>query len=240
MQRIVIIGASSGIAEHCARLWVRDASLVLVGRDALRLEPIAADLRVRNPDAAVQVVSMEGISTAAIERVVNRIAAGGAIDMALIAQGMLPDQQATEQDLALMETALTVTGTVPVLYAQMLASIMERQGYGTLGIIGSVAGDLPRRSNYSYGAAKAMLAFYTQGLQQRFAGTNVKIVLIKPGPVDTKMTMHLSLHKISAGVAAATIVAGMRDAVRVIYVPGYWRWIMAILAHAPETVRRRV
>ena len=91
-------------------------------------------------------------------------------------------------DLGLCEEALAVNGVSPALFAEAFAGPMQQANQGTLAIIGSVAGDRGRKSNYVYGAAKGLVTRYAQGLQHRLAGTNVKVVLIKPGPTDTPMT----------------------------------------------------
>jgi decaprenylphospho-beta-D-erythro-pentofuranosid-2-ulose 2-reductase len=85
--------------------------------------------------------------------------------------------------------------------AEAFAKHMARGDHGTLALVGSVAGDRGRKSNYVYGAAKGLVTRYAQGLQHRFAGTGVKVVLIKPGPTDTPMTAHLKVQ----GAKLATV-----------------------------------
>jgi len=137
---------------------------------------------------------------------------------------------------------LEVNAISPVLYAEAFAKHMGRLNHGTLAVIGSVAGDRGRRSNYIYGAAKGMVTRYVQGLQHRFAGitgNRVKVVLIKPGPTDTPMTAQFkakgmklaSVEEVSAG-----IVAGIAGGKSVVYVPGKWRLIMTIIQHIPAFV----
>jgi short-subunit dehydrogenase len=119
MKRIVIVGATSRIAEHCARRWVQQgpAHVVLVGRDPARLEVLAQDLRVRGNGAVVQVRSVDFERPEAIAGLVRELEAEGAIDVALIAHGSLPDQAACQADLALAAAALSVNGLSPVLFA---------------------------------------------------------------------------------------------------------------------------
>jgi decaprenylphospho-beta-D-erythro-pentofuranosid-2-ulose 2-reductase len=102
---------------------------------------------------------------------------------------------------------------------------MEERNQGTLAIIGSVAGDRGKKSNYVYGAAKGLLARYVQGLQHRFAKSNVKIVLIKPGPTDTPMTAEMKAKGVkmaSAEVVAQIIVVGINQGEAIIYAPKKW------------------
>ena len=114
---------------------------------------------------------------------------------------------------------------------------------GTLAIIGSVAGDRGRKSNYIYGAAKGLVARYAQGLQHRLANTNVKVVLIKPGPTDTPMTAlqkqeGMKLAKVDD--VAAMIVNGIARGKPVIYAPGKWALIMMVVRHIPSAVFNRI
>jgi hypothetical protein len=108
-----------------------------------------------------------------------------------------------------------------------------------LALIGSVAGDRGRKSNYVYGAAKGMVTRYAQGLQHRFAGSAVKVVLIKPGPTDTPMTTHLKAQGAKL-TPVEEVAKGIVDAINrgqaVAYVPGKWRLIMWVIRHLPGFV----
>jgi short-subunit dehydrogenase len=180
-QRIVIIGATSAIAEHCARLWLdrHSVHLTLVGRDAARTEKVAADLRVRSAASTVTVRTADFNDPAAIRALADTIAAGGVPQQVLIAHGSLPDQQQCQRDLGAAAEALHVNGVSPVLFAEAFAAHMETAG-GVITIIGSVAGDRGRRSNYVYGAAKGLVTRYAQGMQHRLAGSGsaLKVVLV--------------------------------------------------------------
>jgi len=235
-KRIVIIGATSAIAEHCARLWVQAApcDLVLVARDQARAERVAADLRVRGPQSRVEVATCGFLDAAEIERGVGALWGSG-VDLVLVAHGVLPDQAACEQDLAACRAALDVNALSPVLFAEAFARRMASQGHGTLAVIGSVAGDRGRKSNYVYGAAKGLVERYLQGLRHRFAGTAIKVAVIKPGPTDTPMTAHLKGSAKLAPVedVARAIVKALERGQEVIYAPGKWRVIMLVIRHLP-------
>jgi short-subunit dehydrogenase len=238
-KRIVIIGATSSIAEHCARLWVQDGAvdLVLVARDRVRAERVAADLRVRGPQSRVEVVTSGFLDAAEIENTSGAVWAGG-VDLVLVAHGMLPDQAGCEQDLNACRAALDVNAISPVLFAEAFARRMATQNRGTVAVIGSVAGDRGRKSNYVYGAAKGLVDRYLQGLRHRFAGSGVKIAVIKPGPTDTPMTAHLkgSTKLASVEAVARDIVDALARGKEVIYVPGKWRVIMLVIRHLPGFV----
>lgn len=245
LKRIVIIGATSSIAEHCARLWVKDAvvDLTLVGRDLDKTERVAADLRVRSPQSVIRVLEANFVAPLAIQQLVDGIVTEGAVHTVLIAHGSLPDQEICQQDLTACHDALTVNGISPVLFAEVFAGHMQKANHGTLAIIGSVAGDRGRKSNYVYGAAKGLVTRYAQGLQHRLSNTGVKVVLIKPGPTDTPMTAHLKLQ--GGGLAkvedvAMRIVTAINQGKSVVYAPIKWVLIMMVIRHLPRFIFNRM
>lgn len=243
MKRIVIIGATSSIAEHCARLWVKEPiDLTLVGRNQTKLDKIAKDLKVRSPQSSIATRIVEFEDPHAIGIVVAELSVKP-VDIALIAHGSLPEQHECQSNLSLNKETLEINGVSPVVFAEAFASHMERYNQGTLAIIGSVAGDRGRKSNYVYGAAKGLVTRYAQGLQHRLAKTDVKVVLIKPGPTDTPMTM---IHK-KKGVKLADvdevskkIVAAVARRKRIVYVPKKWFLIMLIIKNLPDFVFRKL
>lgn len=240
LQRIVIIGATSSMAEHCARLWLtgRQVDLTLVGRDAARTERVAADLRVRSPGSTVRVLSAGFSDAGGIAALAAAIVAHGMPQQVLIAHGSLPDQQQCQADLALAAEALDVNGVSPALFAEAFAGHMEPHG-GVITIIGSVAGERGRRSNYVYGAAKGLVTRYAQGLQHRLAGSGsaLKVVLVKPGPTATPMTAHLPQRGLATVESVARlIVDGSAAGKPVIYAPGKWALIMLVIRNLPAVV----
>ncbi len=245
---IAIIGATSAMAEHCARLWAarQPARISLVGRDPERLARIAADLAVRAPATRIDTLA-QGSATdpQAISELVQQLCADTPVDIALIAHGLLPDQAQCEQDLSANAQALALNGASPALYAEAFVSHMQRAGRGTVAVIGSVAGDRGRKSNYVYGAAKGLVTRYMQGLQHRLAlqKSPVRAVLIKPGPTDTPMTAHLKAQ----GARLAPVQNVAQDIVRAIdagkpvaYAPGKWALIMLVIRHLPRLIFNRM
>lgn len=244
-KRIVIVGATSLIAEHCARLWIKAGplDLVLVGRNAAKLERIAEDLRVRSPESDIRTLSTDLIDAKGIGSLVEQLASATAVDVALIAHGCLPDQFACQADTEQCHEMLAVNGLSPVLFAEAFAGYMQKAGGGALVIIGSVAGDRGRKSNYVYGAAKGLVERYAQGLQHRLAASGVRVVLIKPGPTDTPMTAHLKdrgVRLAEAGEVARKIVRGVEEGRDVVYAPARWRLIMWIIRHLPQRLFNRL
>jgi decaprenylphospho-beta-D-erythro-pentofuranosid-2-ulose 2-reductase len=242
--KIVVIGATSGIAEHCCRLWAAEQAVefLLVARDQAKLERIATDLRVRGPSSTVTTVHGDFLDRTFIQRVVDDAVAAGPVDIALIAHGWMPENQ-VGLDLATCEQILDVNAISPVLFAEAFAQHFVKAGRGTLAIIGSVAGDVTRRANYLYGASKALLTRYAQGLDHRLHGTGVNVVLIKPGPTDTPMTSHMkAAGKRMAPVedVARATVEGIRRSKAVVYTPPIWQLIMLVVRHIPRPIFNRL
>lgn len=239
-KHIVIIGATSSIAEHCARIWLQaePVHLTLVGRNLNKTEQIAVDLQVRSPQSTIKVLEANFIDPQAIQALVQSICVHTPIDIVLIAHGSLPNQGECQENLNATNDALTINGISPVLFAEAFAAHMERANHGTLALISSVAGERGRKSNYVYGAAKGLITRYVQGLQHRFAKTKVKVVVIKPGPTETPMTAGLKNQQGLASVAhvAKQIVKGINAQQAVIYTPIKWRLIMWIIKHLPAPI----
>lgn len=240
-KRIAIIGATSAMAEHCARLWVEKSSveMILVGRNAQRTERVAADLRVRSPASQISVMESDFLDPDRIKATVDRITAQGSVDIVLIAHGTLPEQADCQTNLSLCRNTLEINGISPVLFAEAFAGIMEKANHGTLAIIGSVAGDRGRKKNYTYGSAKGLVDRYTQGLQHRLAKTKVNIVLLKPGPTETPMTAKLMSDTLKASPVALVsqqIVNAIEKKRLVAYIPFKWRIIMWTIKHIPVNI----
>jgi decaprenylphospho-beta-D-erythro-pentofuranosid-2-ulose 2-reductase len=238
-KRVVILGAASAIAEAAARLWAaRGASFALVGRNADRLETVAADLRVRGATRteAVAADCTKVDADATLKRIVKTL---GGVDVLLLAYGVLGDQKECERDPASAAALLRTNFTSAAAWCLAAADILERQGTGALVVIGSVAGDRGRASNYIYGASKAGLGVLVEGIAHRLARTGARAVLIKPGFVDTPMTAWV----VEKGPlwarperVANIIVASADRASPVVYAPWFWRGIMFVVRNIPSAI----
>jgi short-subunit dehydrogenase len=228
--KVAIIGATSAIAQEVARLYAAEgAALFLVARDEAKLNPVAADLRVRGAKSVDTFVA----DLASRDRDAAIVAAAGTADVVLIAHGSLPDQHAVEADPAAQAREVEVNATSFISLAAHFANVLKPGS--VLALIGSVAGDRGRRSNYTYGAAKAAVHAYSEGLRARLAPSNVAVVLIKPGWVDTPMTAGFRKNPLFA--SAASVARASKRAIEarrgVVYVPGFWRWISLAVAMLP-------
>ena len=164
------------------------------------------------------------------------------MDTVLIAHGTLPDQPACEADYAVTLEAMTTNALSAISLLTRLANRFESQRRGTLAVISSVAGDRGRKSNYVYGTAKAAVSTFLDGLRNRLYESGVKVVTAKPGFVDTPMTA--SFEKGLLWAQPDAVGRGIHQAIvrgkDVVYLPGFWRLIMMIIRHVPETVFKRL
>ena len=240
---VLIIGATSAIAEAAARLFAeRGCKLHLLARDSERLAAITADLQLRGA-ASVASESWEASRFEDHPRLIDAaFAALGRIDIALLAHGTLPQQADCAADFtaALRELNTNAIGAVSML--THLANRFEEQGGGTLAVITSVAGDRGRQSNYLYGAAKSMVSTFLQGLRQRLHKSGAHVLDIKPGFVDTPMTAAFEKGILWADPerVARGILRAIAKKKPVAYLPGFWRFIMLIIKHIPEPIFKRL
>ncbi|MEJ7745153.1 MAG: SDR family oxidoreductase [Luteimonas sp.] len=243
MQNVLIIGATSAIAEACARRYAAaGAALYLTGRDAARLQLIAADLRVRGA-RAVHTDLLDVVDDARQEQVVAAAwQALERVDVVLVAHGTLPDQARceTSPEYAVAEFNLNATATIALL--TRLAPRMAAQRQGSIAVISSVAGDRGRASNYLYGSAKAAVSAFLSGLRQRLSREGVNVLTIKPGFVDTPMTSQFQKGPLwaSPDQVAAGILRAVDRRRSVAYLPWFWAGIMLVIKHIPEFVFRRI
>jgi short-subunit dehydrogenase len=243
MRRILILGATSAIAEATARVFAKQGdALFLVGRSAERLHAIADDLRLRGASLAVtHCQDLQDVSRH--EQILNHANdILGGLDTALIAYGTLSDQALCENSIDALVADLQTNAISVMSLCTLLANRFEAQRQGVIGVISSVAGDRGRKSNYVYGAAKAALTSFTSGLRQRLYQKGVQVVTIKPGFVDTPMTAAFKKGPIwaSPGTVGKQIAQALVRGSPVLYTPRFWRPIMWIVRCIPETVFRRL
>jgi decaprenylphospho-beta-D-erythro-pentofuranosid-2-ulose 2-reductase len=244
MRKVLIIGATSAIAEATARVFAaRGDALFLVARDGERLRAVAADLAVRGAmrtETATLDVADFAAHAAVLERAEREL---GGIDVALIAHGTLSDQARCEASAEALRREFDVNAVATLALLTDLANRCAARGAGTLAVISSVAGDRGRQSNYVYGSAKAAVTTFLGGLRQRLAKSQVRVLTIKPGFVDTPMTAGIAnkgaLWAQPDRVGAAIVKAIDRGR-NVVYVPWFWRWIMLVIRHIPEPLFRRL
>lgn len=239
--RIVVISATSVIAKACVQTWAGSGNhdFVLVGRSSEKLEATKTDLELRFPESRFKTQLLDFASAESISKVVTEISQNP-VDVVLVAQGSLTNQALVAGDLAYLQSELQLNAVSVAVVTEAFAQVLERQGFGTLGVIGSVAGDRGRAYNYSYGASKALIETYTQGLQQRFGSSSVSVCLIKPGPTESPMTAGHRGRMADPRLVAKVIVAGLKAKRRVIYAPRSWAIIMFVVRAIPFVIFKKL
>lgn len=238
-QRIAILGATSAIAEASARIWAsKGAQLALVARDETRLRAIGDDLKARG---ATEVVTFTLDCAKADARAeIDRMASAfGGLDIVLLAYGVLGDQAALLKDPAGVEALMQVNFNSAAAWSLATRAILARQRSGVLVVIGSVAGDRGRQSNYLYGASKSGLGAVVQGIAHELAPTGARAVLVKPGFVDTPMTAAFAKKGPlwTKPETVATIIARAAEkGGPIVYAPRFWRLIMLVIRCVPAFV----
>ena len=244
MKKILIIGATSAIAEATAQRFAKEgASLYLLARNEERLASLAADLKIRGASSAAYAL-LDVNDRVRYEEVLKEVVKTlGTIDVALVAHGTLGDQKACEDDVdrALLEFETNAVSTIALL--TKLSNLFEKQHGGTIAVISSVAGDRGRPSNYVYGTAKAAITTFCEGLQARMFRSGVHVLIIKPGMVATPMTEGLSMPGLLVAEPdriAADIVRAIEKKTDTLYTPWFWKYIMAGIIHLPSALFKKV
>jgi decaprenylphospho-beta-D-erythro-pentofuranosid-2-ulose 2-reductase len=237
---VAIFGATSAVAQAVARAYAaRGARLALVGRNTRKLRALADELPEHVVFLHAQDFSQTDAAHACVSAVQREL---GRIDVALIAHGLLGDQQASEHDVEVALELAQVNFTSVVALLIPLANLLAVQGSGQIAVISSVAAERGRPRNYTYAAAKAALNTYLQGLRSRLYQSGVTVHTIKLGPTDTPMTVDHRKNALFASreQVARGIVAALERNVSEAYVPGFWRYIMFVVRNLPEPVFQRI
>lgn len=243
MKRILIVGATSAIAEAAARRFAAEgAALALLARDPDKLEAVATDLSVRGAEA-VHAFTFDAGDPGAHGRVWEEaLAALGSLDAVLVAHGTLPDQGACQASPEQTLDTITVNFLSPVAVLTRAGEYFEHEGRGCIAVISSVAGLRGRPSNYVYGSAKGGVTLFAEGLRARLAKKGVSVVTILPGFVDTPMTAHLpkGLLWASADSVGRAVHRAMKRGRDTVYTPWFWRWIMLVIRLIPSPIFKRL
>jgi short-subunit dehydrogenase len=234
------LGATSAIAAEVAVLHAaRGDRLHLVGRSEEKLAELVRRL------GAAQVTSESAdlgdlrACGALVERSIARL---GGLDRVLVAHGDLGDQELSERDFSEAERILRVNYLSPVALLLPIASYLEKQTSGRIGVITSVAGERGRPRNYTYGSAKGALNVYLQGLKSRLYRSGVSVTTLKLGPVDTPMTVSHEKNALfgKKDAVARDIVRAMDARRTAAFSPWFWRYIMLIVRNTPEWLFQRL
>ncbi len=245
MKRILVLGGTSEIATAIVRELAAEApcEVALAGRNAQRLGEVAQQLRGAGC-ARVQTLALEASARdshrAAIARGIELL--GGECDLVLLAIGLLGERGGLPEDLrgAVEVLDVNVLGCGSLLLES--AHALRAQRRGTIVVLSSVAAQRPRAANAVYGASKAGLDALAQGLADALAPAGVRVLVVRPGFVTTRMTRGLPVPPLStdpASVARAT-VRGLRRGAHTVWAPATLRWVMVLLRLLPRPLFRRL
>ncbi len=242
-KKILVLGATSGIAEATCRIWAaQGAQLFLVARNAEKLAAVAADLRLRGASYVGTAVADLDDTDKHPEMLAHAINSLTGMDIAYLALGVLGDQPRAEQEFNHAAQIVYTNFMAPVSLLTWLANYCVQRHAGVLAVLSSVAGDRGRKSNYVYGSSKAGLTAFLAGLRNRINREGVTVLTIKPGPVKTAMTASMKGAEKFANVnkVAATIVRAIDKRVDTLYVPSIWLPIMLVIRHIPERIFKKL
>jgi decaprenylphospho-beta-D-erythro-pentofuranosid-2-ulose 2-reductase len=244
--KAVVLGATKGMGRAVARLLAaRGDALHLLGRDVEELARSARDLEARagRPAGSIGCGACDlerpaefGPSLAAAE------AALGGLDCVVVTAGLFAGQEALEDDRELARRLLTVDFANTVVFCEEARQRLLARGGGTLCVFSSVAGERGRKPVVLYGAAKAGLTRYLEGLDHKFRARGLRTVCVKPGFVRTGMTEGLKPPPFAGEpeAVAARVVRAIDGGRPVVYAPGIWALIMLIIRFLPRFVMRRI
>ena len=239
-----MVGATRGMGRALARLMAeRGDALCLLGRDADELETSARDLLARGARGPVTTARLdlaEATTFATALDAADRLVGG--FDTVVLTAGDFAPQDALKRAPVRLEQLLDLNFTAAAVLCQQAAERLAGRGGGTICAFSSVAGDRARRSNYLYGASKAGLSAFLEGLHLAYADRGVRVVCVRPGFVKTAMTAGLPVPSFAGepdGVARVVLRAIDRGT-PVVYAPPIWRWIMLAIRLLPRAVMRRV
>jgi short-subunit dehydrogenase len=243
MKKVLIIGATSAIAQETAKLYAKEkAALFLVGRDESKLKAIEDDLKTRGAEQVISYTTdlnefhkHQGLIDEAQDIL-------GDIDVVLIAHGTLGKQEEFEKDFEKTHRSFKTNFISVASLVTILANHLEGKQKGSIAVISSVAGDRGRGSNYVYGTSKAAVSIFLAGVRNRLAKKGVQVLTIKPGFVDTPMTAEFKKGLLWArpDTIARGIVKAIDRKKDVVYLPGFWRLIMFIIRHIPERIFKKL
>lgn len=242
-KRVLVLGATSAIAEATVRLLAEGGSaLFLAGRNPQKLAAVRDDLLTRGASAATaHVVDLD--DTAAHPALLSEaVSSLGGIDLALVAHGVLGNQADAEREYAAAEAILRTNFLSTVSLVTWLANYFETERRGAIAVISSVAGDRGRKSNYVYGASKGGLNVFLDGVRNRIDRAGVHVLTIKPGFVATPMTAHLAPNALFARPAQVGrhILRALEKRKDVAYVPPFWGLIMVAVRGIPGRIFKKM
>ena len=242
--KVAVLGATKGMGRALARLMAaRGDAVFLLGRDEKDLQKSARDLEVRagKGRVGIAVCDLERPETFGPALDAAEKALGG-LDTVVVTAGLFAPQDRLEADPELARRLLLVDFTNTVVFCEAARVRLLARGGGTLCAFSSVAGERGRKPVILYGAAKAGLTRYLEGLDHKFRSSGLRTICVKPGFVKTSMTEGLTPPPFAGepDAVAATVLRAIDRGTPVVYAPAIWRLVMLVIRNLPRLVMRRL
>lgn len=243
MKNILIIGATSSIAQNCAKIWATEKNnFYLIGRNEIKLNQIISELKAQGNQVVMsKTIDLNNVNNYSI--FINEIISEfKKIDIVLIAHGSLGDQKESELNIDKMMEEININALSTISLLTILANYFEKQKNGSIAVISSIAGEKGRAINYVYGSSKAMVTTFVSGLRQRLSNKNVSLITIKLGIVDTPMTSKLKKNFLwsNSYSVAKKIVNAVSNNKEEVYIPGFWGIIILIIKLIPNKIFKKM
>lgn len=249
VQSLLVLGGASDLGAAIAERLVRDGcrTVVLAGRRPEAMAGVADRLRAAGAKR-VELVEWDATDVAGHEAAVDaafRAAAGeeGAdLDAVLLAAGVLGDQAELDAEPAKAADLIAANYAGPVSTLLHVARRLRAQGHGTIVVLSSVAGERVRKANYVYGSSKAALDAFAQGLGDALAGEGVRVLVVRPGWVATRMTegMEPAPFATTPEAVAGVVAEGLAKGREVVWAPPVLRFAFSAFRHLPRPLWRRI
>lgn len=241
--RAVVVGASSGIGAAIARRLANEGYVVAVlARSGKELDALCTDINGKGETRAIayvhDVTQFETIP-AFFQRLLKDL---GGIDAFVYCAGVMPKVEINEFDLEKDRQMLATNLLGGVAWLGQAAALFERMGAGHMVGISSVAGDRGRVLNPGYNSSKAGLDAYLEALRNRLTRYGVHVLTVKPGFVKTEMLKNSprTFGAITPEQCAAGVWKAMQAGKQLVYLPGWWRWVMLATRSVPSFIFRRL
>jgi decaprenylphospho-beta-D-erythro-pentofuranosid-2-ulose 2-reductase len=244
VQTVLVLGGTSEIAVATVRRLARDRcrTVVLAVRDPQAADAAAVDLRAAGV-TDVHVLAFDATDPAGHAAVVDQaVELVGDLDLVLLAFGVLGAEATLGADPAIAAQVVDVNLTGAVSSGLAVANRLQAQGHGTLVVLSSVAGERVRSDNFVYGATKAGLDGFAQGLGDALQGTGARVMVVRPGFVHTRMTEGREPAPFSTtpDAVADDIAKGLAKGAEIVWSPPILRVLFSTLRHLPRPVWRKV
>lgn len=240
---VAFLGATKGMGRALARrMAARGDRLVLLGRDADELQKSASDLEARGAtEVGTAVCDLADPSTfaPALDAAQQHL---GKLDCVVVTAGVFATQEELEADVDEALRLVTIDFANTVGFCEHARARLLDGGGGKLCVFSSVAGDRGRKPVVIYGAAKAGLSAYLEGLDHKFRERGLQTICVKPGFVKTGMTANLKPPPFAGepDAVAARVLKAIDRGKPVVYAPWIWRWILLVIRSLPRFVMRRI